>query len=92
MDMIAAYNDVGSYRGAAAICGVDPWAQLRPRRRRSRQGVTSTRARISAERLLPVARAAGYLGSAPQLPAPLGQGQEAWRADNRIRRGPGASG
>jgi hypothetical protein len=49
MDMIAAYNDVGSYRGAAAICGVDPWAQLRPRRRRSRQGVTSTRARISAE-------------------------------------------
>jgi hypothetical protein len=21
--MIAAYNDVGSYRGAAAICGVD---------------------------------------------------------------------
>jgi len=23
MDMIAAYNDVGSYRGAAAICGVD---------------------------------------------------------------------
>ena len=24
MDMIAAYNDLGSYRGAAAICGVDP--------------------------------------------------------------------
>lgn len=23
MDMIAAYNDLGSYRGAAAICGVD---------------------------------------------------------------------
>ena len=23
MDMIAAFNDVGSYRGAAAICGVD---------------------------------------------------------------------
>jgi len=23
MDMIAAYNDVGSYRGAAAIWGVD---------------------------------------------------------------------
>ena len=25
MDMIAAYNDVGSYRGAAAICGVGSW-------------------------------------------------------------------
>jgi DNA-directed RNA polymerase specialized sigma24 family protein len=24
MDMIAAYTDVGSYRGAAALCGVDP--------------------------------------------------------------------
>jgi hypothetical protein len=24
MDMIATYNDVGSYRGAAAVCGVDP--------------------------------------------------------------------
>ena len=23
MDMIAAYNDIGSYRGAAAMCGVD---------------------------------------------------------------------
>jgi hypothetical protein len=24
MDMIAAYSDVGSYRGAAALCGRDP--------------------------------------------------------------------
>jgi len=24
MDMVAAYADVGSFRGAAAICGVDP--------------------------------------------------------------------
>jgi hypothetical protein len=24
MDIIAAYNDQGSFRGAAAICGVDP--------------------------------------------------------------------
>ncbi len=24
MDMIAAYTDVGSYRGAAALCGCDP--------------------------------------------------------------------
>jgi hypothetical protein len=23
-DMIAGYNDLGSFRGAAAICGVDP--------------------------------------------------------------------
>jgi hypothetical protein len=26
MDMIAAYNDVGSYRAAAAICGVAGYA------------------------------------------------------------------
>jgi hypothetical protein len=30
MDMIAAYNDVGSYRGAAAICGVDHKTVKRP--------------------------------------------------------------
>ena len=24
MDIIAAYNDLGSFRGAAAVCGVDP--------------------------------------------------------------------
>ena len=24
MDIIAAYSDLGSFRGAAAICGVDP--------------------------------------------------------------------
>ena len=24
MEMIASYNDLGSYRGAAAICGVAP--------------------------------------------------------------------
>ena len=24
MDVVAAYRDVGTYRGAAAMCGVDP--------------------------------------------------------------------
>jgi hypothetical protein len=85
MDMIASYNDVGSYRGAAAICGVDhktvKKAVLRQRSATSPKRATPqhnfdvvadvvaervgrTSARISAKRLLPQAKAAGYAGSA----------------------------
>ena len=84
MDMIGAYTDVGSFRGAAAICGVDPktvkLAVLKAqgvspgRAERARnydvvfdvvvKRVEKTHARISAKRLLPEARAAGYSGSA----------------------------
>jgi hypothetical protein len=91
MDMVAAFNDVGSYRGAAAICGVDHKTVGRaPARaveratgdrpeRSARQhnydevaGLVAERVkkahgRISAKRLLPEARAAGYQGSARNL-------------------------
>lgn len=36
LDMIAAYVDVGSYRGAAAICGVTPKTVKRAVERASR--------------------------------------------------------
>lgn len=88
MDVIAAYRDVGTYRGAAAICGTTHKTVKRiieaheaasdgdgpvGREPRSRnydtvvdlvaEQVKETSGRISAKRLLPSARAAGYAGS-----------------------------
>ncbi len=86
MDVIAAYRDVGTFRGAAAICGTThktvrriieahlaaSAGQARVREPRARNyaqvadlvadKVARTDGRISAKRLLPVARAAGYEG------------------------------
>lgn len=89
MDVIAAYRDVGTYRGAAEICGTthktvkriieshqliseggcSP-AQREPRARNYddvadlvAEQVAKTVGKISAKRLLPAARAAGYAGS-----------------------------
>ena len=84
MDILAAYREVGSYRGAAAMCGTTHktvrrvvQAQLstaagpRPRGHNFdvvtdlvADKVANTSGRISAKRLLPQARAAGYVGSA----------------------------
>jgi transposase len=89
MDIIAAYGLVGSYRGAAQVCGTthktvkrvvteelarmsgQPLPARRVRvsntevvRELVGQKVTASKGRISAKRLLPVARAAGYEGSA----------------------------
>ena len=109
MDMIAAFNDVGSYRGAAAICGVDhktvKRAVLRGRaqspRRAARQHnfdvvsdvvdkrVAGTSARISAKRLLPEAKAAGYAGSARNFRRLVAKAKRAWRAESHRGRRPG---
>ena len=94
MDIVAAYEQVGTYRGAAGLCGTthktvkrvieDHEAGLaadRPRRRsppKNTDGVSgviwekvrSTDGRISAKRLLPVAQAAGYRGSARNFRVP----------------------
>ena len=86
MDMVAAYADVGTYRGVAHLCGTTPKTVKRvvqrhrhsdAARERAERGhnydavrdivaerVRKTNARISAKRLLPEARAAGYAGSA----------------------------
>lgn len=86
MDVLSAFRDVGSYRGAAAMCGTTPKTVKRiverhnagdaiaKRKDRSHnydevvtlvgERVKDTKGRISAKRLLPAARAAGYAGSA----------------------------
>ncbi|MDP3712128.1 MAG: IS21 family transposase [Mycobacteriales bacterium] len=82
LDVITAYQRVGSYRGAAEICGVthktvkrvierERAQAVRVERRRNFESVRGTVAhelkethgKISAKRLLPIARAAGYEGS-----------------------------
>ena len=85
MDIIAAYREVGTYRGAAQIAGTthktvkrviarheaDGAAPQRGPRGHNYDGVAvlvaerveKTSGRISAKRLLPAARAAGYAGS-----------------------------
>jgi hypothetical protein len=87
MDVIAAYREVGTYRGAAVMCGTthktvrriitaaeagDASAPVRRARVSNYEGarelvaakVARTAGRITAKRLLPDARAAGYEGSA----------------------------
>jgi transposase len=88
MDVIAAYRDVGTYRGAAEICGTTHKTVKRiiethellsrgghlpervPRPRNYDEvaelvaaSVKKTAGKVSAKRLLPAARAAGYAGS-----------------------------
>lgn len=82
LDIVTAYREVGTYRGAAEICNVThktvkrvvdraEAAQQRAARRRNYDSVrslvaskiTDTKGKISAKRLLPAARAAGYEGS-----------------------------
>ena len=89
MDVIAAFENVGTYRGAAVMCGCDPKTVKRKveahRRvelvaeRKSRtklvrnteiarhvvtDKIVETKGKMTAKRLLPIARAAGYSGSA----------------------------
>lgn len=109
MDMIAAYVDVGSYRGAAEICGVDPKtvkraverSQSPPRERVQRvrntdtvtdvvaKRVEKTQGKISAKRLLPTARAAGYTGSARNFRRLVAKAKVEWRRDHHRGRRPG---
>lgn len=111
MDVISAYRDVGSYRGAAAICGTthktvkriieahnaggigvekasrvrnyDEVADLVAKR------VKETSGRISAKRLLPAARAAGYEGSARNFRRLVADAKAAWRQGHPRGRRPG---
>ncbi len=111
MDMVATYFDVGSYRGAAEICGTTHKTVIRAVARhlgtdsstlsveRARnydvvaelvtKRVGKTRARISAKRLLPEARAAGYTGSARNFRRLVAKAKNDWRADNHRGRRPG---
>jgi transposase len=101
LDIITAYNLVGTYRGAADICGTThrtvknvvarhaagdarPAKAPRPANYEGVRDVVATgdsaEGRISAERLLPTARAAGYTGSARNFRRLVAQEKKAWRA------------
>jgi transposase len=109
MDMIAIYNDLGSYRATAAVLGVDPKTVKRAvtgeQLTRSPEGVArrhnydavaeivaarvaKTSARISAKRLLPEARAAGYDGSARNFRRLVATAKRDYRAEHRRGRRP----
>lgn len=110
MDIISAYRDVGSYRGAAAICATTPKTvrrvierheaggvvpQRKPRERNYESvaelvagRVGKTKGRISAKRLLPEARAAGYEGSARNFRRLVAQTKDEWRRDHHRGRRP----
>jgi transposase len=109
MDMVAAYADVGSFRGAAAICGVDPktvkQAVLKAQGASPERGerahnydvvadvvatrIDKTHGKISAKRLLPEARAAGYSGSARNFRRLVAKARSDWRAGHHRGRRPG---
>lgn len=111
MDVIAAYREVGTYRGAAAMCGTCHKTVKRiveahkagegPVRRAEwahnydvvagvvAKRVKSTQARISAKRLFPEARAAGYAGSARNFRRLVAKVKAAWRAEHQRGRRPG---
>ena len=110
MDILAAYREVGSYRGAAAICGTthktvrrvvethDAGQARPPRKDRSRNyddvrtlvtdRVRTSGGRISAKRLLPAARAAGYSGSARNFRRLVAEAKAQWRAGHHRGRRP----
>jgi hypothetical protein len=113
MDILAAYREAGSYRGAAAICGTTHKTVRRVvaahevgcagrtgpvRKDRGRnfdsvrdlvaERVRRSQGRISAKRLLPAARAAGYAGSARNFRRLVAEVKTAWRAGHHRGRRP----
>ena len=111
MDVISAYREVGSYRGAAVVCRTTPKTVKRiicrheagdgPSARKDRghnydpvtelveERIRATSGRISAKRVLPAARAAGYTGSARNFRRLVSTVRAAWRRGNHRGRRPG---
>jgi len=111
MDVLAAYREVGSYRGAADICGTahktvrrivqahEAGGAAPVRKDRSHNyedvralvtdRVRASHGRISAKRLLPAARAAGYGGSARNFRRLVAEVKVAWRAGHHRGAPPG---
>ena len=109
MDIINAYEETGSLRAAAALCGTTHktvkrvldrrTAGQRPGRRRAPVPglaepytdlifgkVKGTDGRITAKRLLPVARAAGYAGSARTFRRAVAEQKARWKRLRRVYR------
>jgi transposase len=110
MDIISAYREVGSYRGAAALSGTTAKTVKRVIARHESGGaapvraprgrnydlvrdlvaerVQKTQGRITAKRLLPAARAAGYEGSARNFRRLVATRKALWRNGNHRGRRP----
>ena len=110
MDIISAYQQVGSYRGAAELCGtthrtvkkvVDKFEagdETPPRAERAHnfdavtdlvaERVEKSQGRMSAKRMLPIARAAGYDGSDRNFRRLVAEAKLLWRRDNHRGRRP----
>ncbi len=114
MDILAAYQQVGSFRGAAAICGTTHKTVARvvaahetassgvaPAARKDRghnydpvaavvaAQIEASKGRITAKRLLPIARAQGYAGSARNFRRLVAQARLQWRRGHYRGRRPG---
>ena len=110
MDIISAYREAGTYRGAAVISGTTPKTVKRVIARHEAGGgaparvprghnydgvavlvaerVEKTSGRISAKRLLPAARAAGYAGSPRNFRRLVAAQKQLWRRDHHRGRRP----
>jgi transposase len=110
MDIISAYQQVGSYRAAAELCGtthktvkrvVEKFeagesAPARTERAHNFDAVTElvaervakSQGRMSAKRMLPIARAAGYDGSARNFRRLVAGAKGLWRNDHHRGRRP----
>ncbi|BBX25037.1 MULTISPECIES: IS21 family transposase [Mycobacteriaceae] len=113
MDIISAYYELGSYRGAADRCGTThrtvkkiidrheaEQAGIPPARRVERahnydtvaelvaERVEKSQGRISAKRLLPIARTAGYQGSPRNFRRLVAEKKALWRSNNHRGRRP----
>jgi len=107
MEIVNAFAAVGSYRGAAALCGTTHKTVKRVLERLEAgeseprvsppsntagvvdliaQKVQATDGRISAKRLLPVARAAGYTGSSRNFRRVVARAKSVWKRERRIYR------
>jgi transposase len=110
MDIISAYQQVGSYRAAAEMCGTTHKTVKRvvekfeagdaapPRAERAHnydavtalvaERVKKSQGRMSAKRMLPIARAAGYDGSARNFRRLVAEAKLLWRNDHHRGRRP----
>jgi hypothetical protein len=109
MEIVNAYELVGTYRGAAALCGTTAKTVKRvlerralgqvgrrpaPPRERNTSGtieliadrVRTTDGRISAKRLLVVARKGGYDGSPRNFRRAVAEAKAAWKTQRRTYR------
>jgi transposase len=109
LDIVNAYEETGSMRAAAVLCGTTHKtvkrvldrraAGQRPGQRRAPQPglaepftdliyrkVRATDGRITAKRLLPIARAAGYTGSARTFRRAVAAQKVLWRRHRRVYR------